>query len=150
MQSQRSTIKHADAVGAGGGSIGTGMQRLVALVGEVEGGRVSLAPLRMEHPLLGTTALQQQVYSHYMRAALPELVKLVGSANVLGAPLFPTGTHPDPLRPHVPPRASLAGTSCQRCSPIDDIHLERHAGALQSLGCPSVAVGVNRDSRMLS
>lgn len=61
------------------------MQRLVALVGEVEGGRVSLAPLRMEHPLLGTTALQQQVYSHYMRAALPELVKLVGSANVLGA-----------------------------------------------------------------
>ncbi len=62
------------------------MQRLVALVGEVEGGRISLVPLRMEHPLLGTTALQQQVYSHYMRAALPELVKLVGSANVLGAP----------------------------------------------------------------
>lgn len=106
VQPQRSTIKDADAVGAGGGSIGTGMQRLVALVGEVEGGRVSLAPLRMEHPLLGTTALQQQVYSHYMRAALPELVKLVGSANVLGAPLFPTVTHPDPLRPHVPPRAS--------------------------------------------
>ena len=61
-----------------------GMQRLVALVGEVEGGRISLAPLQMEHPLLGTTALQQQVYSHYLRAALPELVKLVGSANVLG------------------------------------------------------------------
>jgi hypothetical protein len=63
------------------------MQRLVALVGEVEGGRISLAPLRMEHPLLGTTALQQQVYSHYLRAALPELVKLVGSANVLGETL---------------------------------------------------------------
>lgn len=79
----------------------TGLQRLVALVGEVEGGRVSLAPLRMEHPLLGTTALQQQVYSHYMRAALPELVKLVGSANVLGALNLPTSS---PLSKH---RASI-------------------------------------------
>lgn len=69
------------------------MQRLVALVGEVEGGRVSLAPLQMEHPLLGTTALQQQVYSHYLRAALPELVKLVGSANVLGKSLPPVHIH---------------------------------------------------------
>lgn len=70
-----------------GTALGTGLQRLVALVGEVEGGRLSLAALHMEHPLLGTTALQQQIQSHYLRAALPEIVKLVGSANVLGAPL---------------------------------------------------------------
>jgi len=43
-----------------------------------------LQQLEMHHPLLGTTALKQQAYSHYMRAALPELVKLVGSANLLG------------------------------------------------------------------
>ena len=67
-----------------GTALGTGLQRLVALVGEVEGGRITLAALHMEHPLLGMTALQQQVQSHYLRAALPELVKLVGSANVLG------------------------------------------------------------------
>ena len=72
------------ATRAGGASLGTGLQRLVALVGEVEGGRLSLAPLAMEHPLLGWTALRQQAYSHYARAALPELVKLLGSANVLG------------------------------------------------------------------
>ena len=57
----------------------------MALVGEVEGGRVALAPLALRHPLLGAAALQQQVASHYLRAALPELVKLVGSASVLGA-----------------------------------------------------------------
>ena len=43
-----------------------------------------LQQLEMHHPLLGTTALRQQAYSHYMRVALPELVKLVGSANLLG------------------------------------------------------------------
>ena len=70
--------------GIAGTALGTGLQRLVALVGEVEGGRITLAALHMEHPLLGLTALQQQVQSHYLRAALPELVKLVGSASVLG------------------------------------------------------------------
>ena len=74
-----------------GTALGTGLQRLVALVGEVEGGRITLAPLHMEHPLLGMTALQQQVQSHYLRAALPELVKLVGSANVLGRTLLRHG-----------------------------------------------------------
>ena len=53
-------------------------------MGEVEGGCIRLAQLELHHPLLGTTALQQQAYSHYMRAAMPELVKLVGSANLLG------------------------------------------------------------------
>ena len=75
---------HGMCVAAAGTALGTGLQRLVALVGEVEGGRITLAALHMEHPLLGLTALQQQVQSHYLRAALPELVKLVGSANVLG------------------------------------------------------------------
>ena len=54
----------------------------------MEGGRITLAALHMEHPLLGTTALQQAVHSHYLRTALPEIVKLVGSANVLGVALF--------------------------------------------------------------
>ncbi len=71
-----------------GTALGTGLQRLVALVGEVEGGRISLAALHVEHPLLGMTALQQQIQSHYLRAALPEIVKLVGSANVLGEAPF--------------------------------------------------------------
>ena len=73
---------------AAGTALGTGLQRLVALVGEVEGGRISLAALHVEHPLLGMTALQQQIQSHYLRAALPEIVKLVGSANVLGEAPF--------------------------------------------------------------
>lgn len=53
-------------------------------MGEIEGGSIRLAPLELRHPLLDTTALQQQIYSHYMRTAIPELVKLVGSANLLG------------------------------------------------------------------
>ena len=61
-----------------------GLQRLVAVVGEIEGGSMRFAPLDIRHPLLDTTALQQQIYSHYMRMAIPELVKLVGSANLLG------------------------------------------------------------------
>ena len=61
------------------------MQRLAAVVGEIEGGSIKFAPLEMKHPLLDTTALQQQIYSHYMRMAIPELVKLVGSAHLLGA-----------------------------------------------------------------
>lgn len=73
--------------GAGGG--GAALQRLLALVGEVEGGRLALPPLDMAHPLLGATALRQRVYSHYTRAVLPQLVKLLGSANVLGAPCPP-------------------------------------------------------------
>ena len=75
---------HTTMRNAGGAALGSGLQRVLALVGEVEGGRLSLAPLAMEHPLLGWTALRQQAYSHYARATLPELVKLLGSANVLG------------------------------------------------------------------
>ncbi len=52
---------------------------------QVEGAGLRLARLEMRHPLLGTTALRQQAFSHYMRAALPELVRLVGSANLLGS-----------------------------------------------------------------
>ena len=60
------------------------MQRLIALAGEIEGANIRFAALDMRHPLLDTTALQQQIYSHYMRMAIPELVKLVGSASLLG------------------------------------------------------------------
>jgi len=71
---------------------------VVALVGEVEGGRMALAPLALRHPLLGAAALQQQVASHYLRAALPELVKLVGSASVLGAGRARAGSAAAPWR----------------------------------------------------
>jgi hypothetical protein len=71
---------------------------VVALVGEVEGGRMALAPLALRHPLLGAAALQQQVASHYLRAALPELVKLVGSASVLGARAARAGPAAAPRR----------------------------------------------------
>ena len=73
-------LRDADA----GARMSPGLQRLLSLVGAVEGGCIRLHQLQMRHPLLGTTALRQQVYSHYMRAALPELVKLLGSANLLG------------------------------------------------------------------
>jgi len=61
---------------------------VVALVGEVEGGRMALAPLALRH----------QVASHYLRAALPELVKLVGSASVLGAGRARAGSAAAPWR----------------------------------------------------
>ena len=44
------------------------------------------AALDMRHPLLGSHALQQKLYSHYMRAAWPSLVRLLGSSSLLGAP----------------------------------------------------------------
>lgn len=64
-----------------------GLQQLLSLAGEVEGGCVRLQALEMRHPLLGSTALKQQAYSHYLRAAVPQIVKLLGSANLLGTPL---------------------------------------------------------------
>ena len=59
-------------------------QRLLSLVGDIEGGCIRLQPLELRHPLLSYTALTQQAYSHYTHSALMELVKLVGSANLLG------------------------------------------------------------------
>ena len=67
-------------------------------MGEVEGGRVRLAALELRHPLLALSALQLQVQQHYLRAALPELVKLFGSAALLG-------------RFHLPLPASLKAVS---------------------------------------
>lgn len=53
----------------------------------VEGARVRLGPLLMQHPLLDRSALQQQVMRHYTRALINELYKVVASADILGAPL---------------------------------------------------------------
>lgn len=89
----------------------------MALVGEVEGGRVALAPLALRHPLLGAAALQQQVASHYLRAALPELVKLVGSASVLGAREcprvsgFPAAAGGQPYLSALPELVELVGSA---------------------------------------
>ncbi len=60
------------------------LDRILALVGELEGGRIRFAAFQMQHPLLGMTALKQRIYTNYIRAALPEVVKLVGSTNFLG------------------------------------------------------------------
>ena len=54
------------------------------MVGEVEGAAMHFAALDMRHPLLGRRALVQKVYSHYMRAAWPSLVRLLGSSSLLG------------------------------------------------------------------
>lgn len=60
------------------------LDRILALAGELEGGRLRLAAFEMQHPLLGITALKQRTYAHYLRTALPEFIKLMGSSNFLG------------------------------------------------------------------
>ncbi|KAK9859292.1 hypothetical protein WJX84_004797 [Apatococcus fuscideae] len=63
------------------------LDRILALAGELEGGRMRLAACEMQHPLLGITALKQRIYAHYLRTALPEFIKLMGSSNLLGDPM---------------------------------------------------------------
>eukprot|EP00884_Botryococcus_braunii_P001070 jgi/Botrbrau1/10964/Bobra.0383s0018.1 len=60
---------------------------VVSFLGEVEGASLSLKALELQHPLLAKSALIQVIYSHYMRTLLPELIKLIGSANALGDPV---------------------------------------------------------------
>ncbi|DBA81627.1 TPA: hypothetical protein ACH3X1_007382 [Trebouxia sp. C0004] len=67
--------------------VSRGYQWFISVAGEVEGGYLGLAPLQLHHPLLGRQALVQLVHSHYMRAALPGLINMLGSSNVLGSPL---------------------------------------------------------------
>lgn len=64
--------------------VSRGYQWFISVAGEVEGGYLGLAPLQLHHPLLGRQALVQLVHSHYMRAALPGLINMLGSSNVLG------------------------------------------------------------------
>lgn len=61
------------------------IERVMGLAA-VEGARVRLGPLLMQHPLLDRSALQQQVMRHYTRALINELYKVVASADILGAP----------------------------------------------------------------
>ena len=93
-------VRRRRAVRAGGGGGGApyssttpsssapspGVQTVLALVGEVEGAHVTLGGLTLRHPLLGPAQLRQAVAAHYARAAVPVIVKLVGSASVLGDP----------------------------------------------------------------
>ena len=60
---------------------------IAALLGEVEGARLAAAPLALDHPLLASSALRAALAAHYARAALPQIVRLVGAASVLGDPL---------------------------------------------------------------
>ncbi len=64
--------------------VSRGYQWFISVAGEVEGGYLGLAPLQLHHPLLGRQALVQLVHSHYVRAALPGLINMLGSSNVLG------------------------------------------------------------------
>jgi hypothetical protein len=73
---------------------GTGVLRLITLLGEVEGGGLKLGALELQHPLLGSSALVQLIYSHYARSLLPQVLKLIGSSNVLGM------TQPSPFSFH--------------------------------------------------
>lgn len=62
----------------------TRYQWFISVAGEVEGGTLTLHPLELHHPLLSQQALIQLVHSHYMRVALPALLTVLGSSNVLG------------------------------------------------------------------
>ena len=62
----------------------SGLQWLISVAGELDKGTVSLAVLNVHHPLVSRQALVQLLHSHYMRAALPKLLKIMGHANVLG------------------------------------------------------------------
>ena len=64
--------------------VSRGYQWFISVAGEVEGGYLGLAPLQLHHPLLSRQALVQLVHSHYIRAALPGLINMLGSSNVLG------------------------------------------------------------------
>jgi len=64
---------------------GHALGRVLGLA-QVEGARMHLAPLAVRHPLLSTAALAQLVSRHYTRAALPQLFKLLASADVFGDP----------------------------------------------------------------
>lgn len=63
------------------------------MAGELDKGTVTLAVLNLHHPLVSRQALLQLLHSHYMRAALPKLIKMLGHANVLGN----RGNHDSPL-----------------------------------------------------
>ena len=62
----------------------TGLQWFISVAGELDKGNVTLAVLNLHHPLVSRQALVQLLHSHYMRAALPKLLKIMGHANVLG------------------------------------------------------------------
>lgn len=62
----------------------TGLQWFISVAGELDKGTVTLAVLNLHHPLVSRQALVQLLHSHYMRAALPKLLKIMGHANVLG------------------------------------------------------------------
>ena len=67
-----------------GAGVYTGLQWFISVAGELDKGTVTLAVLNLHHPLVSRQALVQLLHSHYMRAALPKLLKIMGHANVLG------------------------------------------------------------------
>lgn len=67
-----------------------GFFKFLSLLGEVEGVSVSVKAFDLQHPLLARSALVQLVYSHYLRSLLPQVLKLIGSSNVLGELIYLT------------------------------------------------------------
>ncbi len=62
------------------------LQRLLSLA-DVEDARVWLAGLQLSNPLMDAEALGQALHRHYMYSLIPELVKLLGAASVIGDPV---------------------------------------------------------------
>ena len=62
------------------------LQRILSLA-DVEDARLWLAGLQLANPLVDAAALGQALQRHYLRALLPELYKLVGSASMIGDPV---------------------------------------------------------------
>ena len=60
------------------------LQRVVALLGELEGVSLTLHPLQARFKLLGFGALVQLVNSHYLRSVVPQMPKILASASVFG------------------------------------------------------------------
>lgn len=75
-----------EAAGQDGAPGGVLARALLALA-DVEDARVSLAGMRLDDAVLGSDALVAQVQRHYVRALLPQVVRVVGAASLLGDPI---------------------------------------------------------------
>jgi len=63
------------------------LQRLVSVMADIEDAPIHLPNMEMNNPLMGTSALVQKVKAHYTSPAVYlQLIRMVGSASVLGDP----------------------------------------------------------------
>ena len=62
------------------------MRRVISMA-DFEGAQISLAPLKLKHPLMSLPTLLSLVGRHYTGSLLQEVYKVVGSADILGDPV---------------------------------------------------------------